>query len=127
MPDSANLYCNKEYNIKTVVNAVFFFFFANNEQVFRISECPLLEIKRMLHIYILSIQIILDFYIICKKFLICSFSRQHMKFSGNQLLQLCTARTAWSDTVVSPFRSASVIKLVSVFFGKCTILVVSKC
>ena len=32
----------------------------------------------------------------------------------NQLMQLCTARTAWSDSVI---RSDSVIKLV---FGKCT-------
>ena len=42
----------------------------------------------------------------------------------NQLLQLCTARTAWSDSVIS---SALVIKLVSVLFGKCTTLVVTKC
>ena len=63
----------------------------------------------------------------------------------NQLLQLCTARTAWSDSVIrsktslitesdlasvrsnrtSP-RSDSVIKLVSVLFGKCTTLVITK-
>ena len=36
---------------------------------------------------------------------------------NNQLLQLCTARTAWSD---------SVIKLVLVLFGKCTTLVITK-
>ena len=37
---------------------------------------------------------------------------------GSQLLQLCTARYARSD---------SVIKLVSVLFGECTTLVVTKC
>ena len=42
---------------------------------------------------------------------------------NNQLLQLCTARIAWSDSVI---RSASIIKLVSVLFGKCTTLVVTK-
>ena len=36
---------------------------------------------------------------------------------NHQLMQLCTARTAWSD---------SVIKLVSVLFGKCTNLLVTK-
>ena len=57
-----------------------------------------------------------------------------------QLLQLCTARTAWSEsdqtmrTVhscnswwLALLWSDSVIKLVSVFFGKCTTLVVRKC
>ena len=57
----------------------------------------------------------------------------------NQLLQLCTARTVWSEldeavrTVHScnswwlgPLWSDSVIKLVSVLFGKCTTLVVTK-
>ena len=41
----------------------------------------------------------------------------------NQLSQLCTVRIAWSDSVI---RSVSVIKLVSVLFGKCTTLVVTK-
>ena len=54
-------------------------------------------------------------------------------------MQLCTARTAWSDSdqavrVVhscnswwfGPLWSDSVIKLVSVLFGKCTTLVVTK-
>ena len=41
----------------------------------------------------------------------------------NQLLQQCTARTVWCDSVI---RSASIIKLVSVLFGKCTTLVVMK-
>ena len=41
----------------------------------------------------------------------------------NQLLQLCTAHTAWSDLVI---RSASVMKLLSVLFGKCTNLVGTK-
>ena len=58
----------------------------------------------------------------------------------NQLLQLCTARTDWSDSVIrsetsfitesyriGPTRSDSVIKLVSVLFGKCTTLVITKC
>ena len=40
------------------------------------------------------------------------------------LLQLCTARTAWSDSVI---RSDSVIQHVSVLFGKCTTLVVTQC
>ena len=45
---------------------------------------------------------------------------------SNQLLQLCTARTAWSDSdsiaaIPGDFRSASVL------FGKCTTLVVTKC
>ena len=44
--------------------------------------------------------------------------------SYNQLLQLCTARTAWSDLMI---RSDSVNKLLLVFFGKCTTLVVMKC
>ena len=59
---------------------------------------------------------------------------------NNQLLQLCTARTAWSesDQAVRTVHSCnswwlallwsdSVIKLVSVLFGKCTTLVVMKC
>ena len=33
----------------------------------------------------------------------------------NQLLQLCMAHTAWDDSII---RSDSVIKLVSVLFGK---------
>ena len=58
----------------------------------------------------------------------------------NQLLQLCTARTARSesDQTVRTVHSCnswwlallwsdSVIKLVSVLFGKCTTLVVTKC
>ena len=58
----------------------------------------------------------------------------------NQLLQLCTARTAWSesDQAVRTVHSCnslwlallwsdSVIKLVSVLFGECTTLVVTKC
>ena len=51
----------------------------------------------------------------------------------NQLLQLCTARTAWSDSVIRSETSLiteldrSVIKLVSVLFGKCTTLVITKC
>ena len=57
----------------------------------------------------------------------------------NQLMQLCTARTAWSDSDqavravhscnswwLGPLWSDSVIKLVSVHFGKCTTLVVTK-
>ena len=49
--------------------------------------------------------------------------------SRNQLLQLCTARTAWSDSVNRSASPDSVTKLVSVLFGKCTIyaLVVTKC
>ena len=60
--------------------------------------------------------------------------------NSNQLLQLCTARTAWSqsDQAVRIVHSCnswwlarlwsdSVIKLVSVLFGKCTTLVVTKC
>ena len=43
---------------------------------------------------------------------------------SNQLLQLCTARTIWSVSVI---RSDSVIKFVSVRFGKCTTNVVTKC
>ena len=59
---------------------------------------------------------------------------------SNQLLQLCTARTAWSesDQTVRTVHSCnswwlallwseSVIKLVSVLFGKCTTLMVTKC
>ena len=59
--------------------------------------------------------------------------------STNQLLLLCTARTAWSESDqavwavhscnkwwLGPLRSDSVIKLVSVLFGKCTTLVVMK-
>ena len=42
----------------------------------------------------------------------------------NQLLQLCTARTAWSNSVI---KLASVIKLVLILFGKCTTLLVMKC
>ena len=50
----------------------------------------------------------------------------------NQLMQQCTARTAWSDSNklnyrIGPKRSYSVIKLVSVLFGKCTTLVITKC
>ena len=47
---------------------------------------------------------------------------------SNQLLQLCTARTAWSYSLIrsaSVIRFASVIKLVSDLFGKCTTLVVT--
>ena len=44
--------------------------------------------------------------------------RYDMNISYNQLLQLCMACTAWSD---------SAIKLVSVIFGKCTTLMVTKC
>ena len=57
----------------------------------------------------------------------------------NQLMQLCTARTAWSESdqaVLAMHRCNSrwlgslwfdsVIKLVSVFFGKCSTLVVTK-
>ena len=57
-----------------------------------------------------------------------------------QLLQLCTARTAWSDSDqavlavqscnswwLGPLWSDSEIKLVSVLFGKCTTLVATKC
>ena len=57
----------------------------------------------------------------------------------NQLMQLCTARTAWSDSDeavravhscnswwLGPLWSDSVIKLVSVLFGICTTLVVTK-
>ena len=43
---------------------------------------------------------------------------------GNQLLQLCTAHSAWSDSVIRSASSDSVIKLVWVLFGKCTTLVV---
>ena len=35
--------------------------------------------------------------------------------------------TAWSDSVIGPLWSNSVIKLVLVLFGKCTTLVVTKC
>ena len=42
----------------------------------------------------------------------------------NQILQLSTASTARSELVL---RFDSVIKLVSVLFGKCTTLVVTKC
>ena len=58
----------------------------------------------------------------------------------NQLLQLCKARTAWSESDqavqavhscnswrLGPLWSNSVIKLVSVLFGKCTTLVATKC
>ena len=49
--------------------------------------------------------------------------------SRNQLLQLCTARTAWSESVNRSALSDSVTKLVSVLFATCTInaLVVTKC
>ena len=40
------------------------------------------------------------------------------------IMQLCTAGTAGYDSVI---RSASVIQLVSVLFGKCTTLVLMKC
>ena len=40
-----------------------------------------------------------------------SFVLSILNYSCNQLLQLCTARTAWSDSMT---RSDSVIKLVSV-------------
>ena len=69
-----------------------------------------------------------------------SYSLYPTKLKLNQLLQLCTARTAWSDsdqavrTVhscnswwLALLWSDSVIKLVSVLFGKCTTLVVTKC
>ena len=56
--------------------------------------------------------------------LICSLLSEYLTSKLNQLLQLCTACTAWSDSVI---RSASVIKLVSVLFGKCTTLVVTRC
>ena len=59
---------------------------------------------------------------------------------GNQLLQLCTARTAWSESDqavrvvhscnslgLGPLWSDSVIKFVSVLFGKCSTLVATKC
>ena len=52
---------------------------------------------------------------------------------NNQLLQLCTAPTAWSDSVIRSETSLitessdSVMKLVSVLFGKCTTLVITKC
>ena len=64
------------------------------------------------------------------------------KMFVNQLLQLCTAPTAWSEsdqavrTVhtcscnswwLALLWSDSVIKLVSVLFGKCSTLVVTKC
>ena len=62
------------------------------------------------------------------------------KITQDQLWQLCTARTAWSesDQAVRTVHSCnswwlallwsdSVIKLVSVLFGKCTTLVVTKC
>ena len=52
------------------------------------------------------------------------YYRVFRKCGKNQLLQQCTARTACSDSVI---RSASVIKLVSVLFSKCTTLVVTKC
>ena len=67
----------------------------------------------------------------------------HLKAKGicyNQLLQLCMARTAWSDLDqavramhhckswwLALLWSDLVIKLVSVLFGKCTTLVVTKC
>ena len=63
-----------------------------------------------------------------------------LKQSSNQLLQLCTASTAWSESDqavramhrcnswwLGPLWSDSVIKLVSVLFGKCTTLVATKC
>ena len=54
--------------------------------------------------------------------------RGHNMFSlrnkKKQLLQICKAHTALSDSVI---RSAAVIKLVSVLFGKCTTLVAMKC
>ena len=59
---------------------------------------------------------------------------------NKQLLQLCMARTAWSNSDqavravhscnswwLGPLWSDSVINLVSVLFGKCTTLVVMKC
>ena len=58
-----------------------------------------------------------------------------LKIHVNQLLQLCTARTAWSESDqavramhscnnrwLGPLWFNSVIKLVSVLFGKCTTL-----
>ena len=64
----------------------------------------------------------------------------YRKEFANQLWQLCTARTAWSesDQAVRTVHSCnswwlallwsdSVIKLVSVLFGTCTTLVVTKC
>ena len=60
--------------------------------------------------------------------------------SKNQLLQLCTVCTAWSESDqavqamhscsswwLGPLWSDSVIKLVPVLFGKCTTLVAMKC
>ena len=62
------------------------------------------------------------------------------KIMYNQLLQLCTARKAWSESDqdvravhscnswwLGPLWSDSVIKLVSVLFGKCTTLAATKC
>ena len=70
---------------------------------------------------------------------ISKWTQKNVIESVNQLMQLCTARTAWSEsdqavrTVHScnswrlgPLWSDSVIKLVSVLFGKCTTLVFTK-
>ena len=67
--------------------------------------------------------------------IIC-FYAELTKCIPNQLMQLCTARTAWSKSDQAVHRcnsrrlgllwSDSVIKLVSVLFGKCTTLVVTK-
>ena len=69
-----------------------------------------------------------------------SFDYLRLVADINQLLQLCTARTAWSESDqavravhscnswwLSPLWSDWVIKLVSVLFGKCTTLVATKC
>ena len=58
----------------------------------------------------------------CKKILgdISVLRYQELTIFQNQLLQLCTASTAWSNSVIM---SDSVIKLVAVLFGKCTTLV----
>ena len=71
-------------------------------------------------------------------FILVRFSGKRMNKYINQLMQLCTARTAWSDSdqavwavhscnswCLEPLWFDSVIKLVSVLFGKCTTLVVT--
>ena len=77
-----------------------------------------------------------------KTFLFLSTLRAtYETYDYNQLLQLCTARTAWSKSDktrlcglhscnswwIALVWSVWKIKLVSVHFGKCTTLVVTKC
>ena len=103
-----------------------FFFFFDMDQCKQINTTYyyLYNLLYFAFIYVLTLHLLQ--HTREKKWLLCYLYQ-------NQLLQLCTARTAWSEsdqavrTVhgcnswwLGPLWSDSVIKLVSVLFGKCT-------